>query len=214
MFKSRLFNSLRSYANLYFTIFIAILVLLFVDAIRDVHRFSRSHEEIDVQTNPQAEVQIHMKLFRAQRNFYIAGFSLFLWFVLRRMVTLLSKQATLQASSEAALKQAQSATDAAKKLMEEKDNKTNENKDVKPKVSTSVTSVVDAAVMSNEKQKELDKTLVELEKTRQELHKSNLDLEAMRKQAEATNKEYDRLLEEHSKLQDKCKSEGASKKED
>ena len=26
-----------------------------------------------------AEMQAHMRLFRAQRNFYISGFSLFLW---------------------------------------------------------------------------------------------------------------------------------------
>lgn len=30
-------------------------------------------------STPHAEVHAHMKQFRAQRNFYIAGFALFLW---------------------------------------------------------------------------------------------------------------------------------------
>ena len=50
------------------------------DAIRDVRRFSEAHEdEIDLRNNPGAEALLHMKLFRAQRNFYIAGFALFLF---------------------------------------------------------------------------------------------------------------------------------------
>lgn len=39
--------------------------------------------------------------------------------VLRRLVTLISKQATLQASHAAAIKQAQGASDQAKKLLDE-----------------------------------------------------------------------------------------------
>lgn len=33
---------------------------------------------MDLKNNPQAETLIHMKMFRAQRNFYISGFALFL----------------------------------------------------------------------------------------------------------------------------------------
>ena len=43
--------------------------------------------------------------------------------VLRRLVTLVNHQATLIAQSEAAQKQATSATDAAKRFMEESENK-------------------------------------------------------------------------------------------
>ena len=35
--------------------------------------------ETSLANNPNTVDHIHMKLFRAQRNFYIAGFSLFLW---------------------------------------------------------------------------------------------------------------------------------------
>lgn len=55
----------------------------FSDAIREVRKYS-ANDEVDLNTNPQAETLIHMKLFRAQRNFYIAGFALFLflWVIL------------------------------------------------------------------------------------------------------------------------------------
>ena len=51
------------------------------DAIRDVSRYTKSFVDLnDVGAQaPAAEVQFHMKLFRAQRNFYIAGFALFLF---------------------------------------------------------------------------------------------------------------------------------------
>lgn len=58
-----------------------------------------------------------MRLFRAQRNFYISGFSIFLTLVIRRLVTLLSSQAQLLAQSEASMRQAQSATTAARTLL-------------------------------------------------------------------------------------------------
>lgn len=58
-----------------------------------------------------------MRLFRAQRNFYISGFSIFLVLVIRRLVTLISSQAQLLAQSEASMRQAQSATTAARSLL-------------------------------------------------------------------------------------------------
>lgn len=58
-----------------------------------------------------------MRLFRAQRNFYISGFALFLSLVIKRLVTLISSLATMQAQSEAALKQATSATLTARDLI-------------------------------------------------------------------------------------------------
>lgn len=59
-------------------------------------------------------------MFRAQRNFYISGFALFLSLVIRRLVILISDQANLQAQSEASMRQAQSATTAAKSLLAQK----------------------------------------------------------------------------------------------
>ena len=40
-----------------------------------------------------AQMQMHMRLFRAQRNFYISGFALFLCLVIKRMVALISANA-------------------------------------------------------------------------------------------------------------------------
>lgn len=58
-----------------------------------------------------------MRLFRAQRNFHISGFSIFLVLVIRRLVILISSQAQLLAQSEASMRQAQSATTAARSLL-------------------------------------------------------------------------------------------------
>lgn len=79
----------------------------------------------------QLELQHSMRLFRAQRNFYISGFSIFLTLVIRRLVILISAQAQLLAQSEASMRQAQSASTAARSLLSQQ--KTNDDKDAKPK---------------------------------------------------------------------------------
>lgn len=79
----------------------------------------------------QLELQHSMRLFRAQRNFYISGFSIFLTLVIRRLVILISAQAQLLAQSEASMRQAQSATTAARSLLSQQ--KTNDDKDEKAK---------------------------------------------------------------------------------
>jgi len=49
-----------------------------LDGVRDVYRFSSPVTADEMRSNPAAETMLHLKLFRAQRNFYIAGFALFL----------------------------------------------------------------------------------------------------------------------------------------
>lgn len=49
------------------------------DAVREVQKYSGPEPMQDVKVNPNLYDHIHMKLFRAQRNLYISGFSLFLW---------------------------------------------------------------------------------------------------------------------------------------
>ena len=51
---------------------------LLSDGVRDVYRYSVPITAEELRSNPAAETMLHMKLFRAQRNFYIAGFALFL----------------------------------------------------------------------------------------------------------------------------------------
>ena len=52
--------------------------MLLIDGVRDVYRYSSPITAEEMRNNPAAETMLHMKLFRAQRNFYIAGFALFL----------------------------------------------------------------------------------------------------------------------------------------
>ncbi|XP_032065213.1 B-cell receptor-associated protein 31 isoform X2 [Thamnophis elegans] len=121
IFKSRLVHLLVIYGNTFFVVLIIILVLLFLDAIREIQKYDDVTEKVNLQNNPGAVEHFHMKLFRAQRNLYIAGFSLLMAFLLRRLITLISQHATTLASNEAFKKQAEGASDAAKKYMEEND---------------------------------------------------------------------------------------------
>lgn len=124
-------------------------------------------------------MQHSMRLFRAQRNFYISGFAIFLSLVIRRLIILISQQASLIANSEASMRQAQSATATAQTLM----------KDTKKTDGDSAGDNEKAALQ------ETIKTLKE------ELKREIKDKEALKSQAESLNREYDRLTGEYSKLQ-------------
>lgn len=192
IFNSRIFNAITAYANYYFMVFMLILVILFADAIRDVRNYSQALHVDENKITPNTETSLHMKLFRAQRNLYIAGFALFLFLVLRRLVVLINRQATLLAECEASKKQAESATAAAKRFMEDQENKTNESGDIRAT-------------------KEIEEAKAEIAKLKEKLNLSLTDLEAMKQQSEATSREYDRLLDEHAKLQEQVgKLEGTS----
>ncbi|XP_058873048.1 B-cell receptor-associated protein 31-like [Acipenser ruthenus] len=200
IFKSRLVKMVMAYGNTYFIVLILILVFLLIDACREVRKYSVT-EKVDLTNNPVAVEHIHMKLFRAQRNLYIAGFALLLWFLLRRLVTLLSQQASMVASNEAFRKQAEGASDAAKKYMEENERLQEELKEAgieAPEGGRKGPSVAE----ENQKLKvELKKLKEEFETTKKALQTSENDVKAIKKQAENLTKEYDRLLEEHAKLQ-------------
>ncbi|XP_058058378.1 B-cell receptor-associated protein 31 isoform X4 [Anopheles bellator] len=179
-FKSRFLAMLSRQAQTYFYLLLAVLVLFLLEAIREMRKYS-SNDHTHTETHLNVEMQHSMRLFRAQRNFYISGFAIFLSLVIRRLVSLISGQAVLLAQAEASMKQAQSATSAARSLMNQQ--KGDEKPDTK-------TKPVD----------ELKKKITELE---QELTKERKDKEAMKSQSESLNREYDRLTEEYSKLQKK-----------
>uniref|UniRef100_A0A673LRH0 Endoplasmic reticulum transmembrane protein n=1 Tax=Sinocyclocheilus rhinocerous TaxID=307959 RepID=A0A673LRH0_9TELE len=187
-FKSRLVTVITTYGNTAFIVIICILVFLLVDAFREIRKYSLT-EKVDLSNNPVAVEHIHMKLFRAQRNEYIAGFALLLCLLLRRLATLLSQQATLMASNEAFKKQAEGANDAAKKYMEENE-KLQEVRELCMKMPDHVTL----------------KTGVMMLKIQLSLQKSDSDVKAMKKQAENLTVEYDRLLEEHGRLESSWKN--------
>ncbi|XP_067579747.1 B-cell receptor-associated protein 31 [Pseudorca crassidens] len=199
IFKSRLVHLVVTYGNTFFVVLVVILVLLLIDAVREIRKYDDVAEKVNLQNNPGAVEHFHMKLFRAQRNLYIAGFSLLLSFLLRRLVTLISQQATLLASNEAFKKQAESASEAAKKYMEENDQ-------LKKEAAGGVKlDGRDAEVKVEEENRSLKADLQrlkdELAVNKQKLEKAENEALAMRKQSEGLTKEYDRLLEEHAKLQ-------------
>uniref|UniRef100_A0A452GTC7 Endoplasmic reticulum transmembrane protein n=1 Tax=Gopherus agassizii TaxID=38772 RepID=A0A452GTC7_9SAUR len=119
IFRSRLVQLVVTYGNTFFVVLIVILVLLLLDAVREIQKYDDVTEKVNLQNNPGAVEHFHMKLFRAQRNLYLAGFSLLL--LVRRLVTLISQQASLLASNAAFRKQAEGASDAAKRYMEDND---------------------------------------------------------------------------------------------
>ncbi|XP_023803998.1 B-cell receptor-associated protein 31-like, partial [Cyanistes caeruleus] len=90
------------------------------DALRETRKYSVGEREA-LSSSPAALEHFHMKLFRAQRNLYLAGFALLLSFLLRRLVTLISAQAALGASSQAFRKQAEGASQAARQYLEDND---------------------------------------------------------------------------------------------
>ncbi|XP_038603740.1 B-cell receptor-associated protein 31 [Tachyglossus aculeatus] len=197
IFKSRFVQLVISYGNTFFVVLIVILVLLVIDAVREIRKYDNVTETVNLQTTPGAMEHFHMKLFRAQRNLYIAGFSLLLSFLLRRLVTLISQQATLLASNEAFKKQAEGASDAAKKYMEENDKLKKE-----AGIDADTLDLKDADFTENKTLKaEVTRLSQELAATKKSLEKAENEALAMRKQSEGLTKEYDRLLEEHSRLQ-------------
>ncbi|XP_036389642.1 B-cell receptor-associated protein 31 [Megalops cyprinoides] len=201
IFKSRLVKAIMTYGNTYFMVSMAILVFLLIDAFREVRKYSVT-DKVDLSNNPVAVEHIHMKLFRAQRNEYIAGFALLLCLLLRRLATLLSQQATMIASNEAFKKQAEGASDAAKKYMEENEKLQEKLREAGIEVPEMGKKTGPGAEEENKALKaEMVKLKDELEATKKTLQKSNSDVRAMKKQAENLTVEYDRLLEEHAKLQ-------------
>ncbi|VDK81863.1 unnamed protein product [Litomosoides sigmodontis] len=117
-FKSRMVKTFEKHANVYFISSLCILLLLFADAIREVRKYAGEVAiEASIRHTADSENVVHMRLFRAQRNLYISGFALLLFLVIKRLIALLSRGALLEASAEAAMKQAESATKTAKSYM-------------------------------------------------------------------------------------------------
>ncbi|KAB7493961.1 B-cell receptor-associated protein 29 [Armadillidium nasatum] len=162
------------------------------DAIREMRKYSNELDEnkhADHGHHLDVEMQSHMRLFRSQRNFYISGFSLFLWVVLQRLTSLISRLAVAMAEKEAALRQAKSASDAASQML----------------------------ASDKKKEKVDDSATIELKELKEVNRKLQKENEAALKQAKSVSDEYDRLLKEHTALQEKfskLSNEEGSKKSD
>jgi len=171
LFKSRFLKAVEKQLIYYFYILVAILVLFFLDAIREMNKYSESNTQTEAShgAHLDQQMQAHLRLFRSQRNFYISGFALFLCLVIRRLTALITASATLEVEREAAMKQAQSATRAAESLMSE-----------------------DKGASDLEKK---------LEEKDEELKKALADVTSMKTQSLNLTQEYDRLMEEKDKLE-------------
>lgn len=145
LFKSRLFAMFKQHAEWYFYALLGIMCLLLIDAIREMRKYSHTPDSTYVHLD--SEMKGSIKLFRAQRNFYITGFAIFLSFVIRRLVSMLIIQDELSIKAEQIIKKAEAAVseaktvlantmqveeikklDELKNLMEEKENELKEDK--------------------------------------------------------------------------------------
>lgn len=188
LFKSRFLKGIENQFVYYFYVLVAILVLFFLDAVREMRKYSDEQITSDHAhgAHLDSQMQMHMRLFRAQRNFYISGFALFLCLVIRRLVSLISNNATLEVEREAAMKQAQSASRAAESLL-------------------------DSGSGDNKANTELEK---KLKTVQEELKTAQANVESMKNQSENLASEYDRLCEEKAKLERRLKIAGDGDKKD
>ncbi|KAJ2949403.1 hypothetical protein O0L34_g15317 [Tuta absoluta] len=111
-FKSRLFYMFQQHAAVYFYVLLGVLSLFLMDAVREMRKYSHSDERPHIHL--ASEIKGSVKLFRAQRNFYITGFAIFLAFVIRRLVTMLIIQDELTIKAEKIIKEAESTVQRAK----------------------------------------------------------------------------------------------------
>lgn len=191
---SNFMKALKNQARYYFMLVFVVLLIFLLDAVREMRKYSNADTHEHQHSHLDAEMQANMRLFRAQRNFYISGFTLFLSLVIRRLLILVSQQAQLIAQSEAAMKQAKGATAAARSFLNQKSSESEGAKDE----------------ITDEKVKSLEEKVANLEK---ELATAISDRDAVKSQAASVTKEYDRLLEEHRKVQKSISASGDKKRE-
>ncbi|KAF7665109.1 hypothetical protein LDENG_00155000 [Lucifuga dentata] len=193
VFKLRIWSSLASFWNKVFLTMIIILIVLFLDAVREVRKYSNPEIGKDAKLQPNIFDHMHMKLFRAQRNLYISGFAVFLWLVMKRVITLINQLATSSSTSAALQAQADHANQAAKKYEED-------NKLLKQTLMEGSGSKATAEGMELLR-KEVEKLRAELKTSGDALKSSLSEADMMKKQKDSLAREYDRLLKEHQELQ-------------
>jgi len=182
IFRSRIVRYLERYKHIFMYTLGGILVLLFLDSIRETQKYSSVDLSLGVTTQlpSQADTLIHLRLFRAQRNFYLSGFALFLALVIRRMVELIIHESQLIAAADASMRQATSASAVAEKYLQE--------------TGAIKTDAEGAAKID-------DRLAQECMELRKRLKAVEGDRDAMREQASGLKREYDRLMHDFDHLQ-------------
>ena len=132
LFKSNFLATFSKKSKSGIYLIIAVLLLVLLEAMRQVSKYTT--EKLDDEVALDVRMQHNMRLFRAQRNLYISGFTIFLVLVIKRLIALINEQSYLMANSEAALKQAKSVSIVARNLIsnnqEEVDNKKSDDKNI------------------------------------------------------------------------------------
>ncbi|MCI4389158.1 hypothetical protein PGIGA_G00094740 [Pangasianodon gigas] len=177
-----------------FLAMIIILIVLFLDAVREVRKYSGAQISKDSKTYTNMFDHVHMKLFRSQRNLYISGFALLLWLVMQRVIKLINQLAVATNTNSALHVQIEDANQAAKKYMVEIEQLKQALKDY--------TGDEKGAQEGNERlRNEVCQLKQELKMSAEALNKSKAEADAIKKQTEALAKDYDHLLENQKKLQ-------------
>ncbi|XP_060928931.1 B-cell receptor-associated protein 29 [Limanda limanda] len=193
IFHLRIWGFMAKFWYRVFITMIIILIVLFLDAVREVRKYSSKEHGTAAKLQPNMYDHLHMKLFRAQRNLYISGFAVLLWLVMKRVITLINQLATVSGTTAALQAQADNANRAAKKYSED-------NELLKKTLMGGKGDEASATGMELLKQ-ELEKLKEELKTTADALNKSQSESEVMKKQTDGLAREYERLLKEHQELQ-------------
>ncbi|KAI4815322.1 hypothetical protein KUCAC02_005471 [Chaenocephalus aceratus] len=204
IFQLRIWSCMSRFWNKVFLTMIIILIVLFLDAVREVRKYSAKDLGSDAKLQPNMFDHLHMKLFRAQRNLYISGFAVFLWLVMKRVVTLINQLASASGSTAALQLQADNANQAAKKCTED-------NELLKKTLMEGKGDKATAEGMELLR-KEVEKMKGELKTSEDAVKKSQSEADVMKKQTDGLAREYDRLLREHQELQNL--QDGETKKDD
>ncbi|TGZ64267.1 hypothetical protein CRM22_006472 [Opisthorchis felineus] len=183
-FKTGWVQQLAAFSTYYFNFFLVLLGLVLLEALRQVMNQRSAYETLKShpsELRPETESLYLMRMFRAQRNLYIAGFALFMWFVFRRLIRLISEHAQMSASQEASLKQAKNASAVAEQMLSSKGNGESE--------------------IVKRLKAELEDLKQRLQEEEESHETTKQDLVTMKKQATQTAQEYDRVATECQELQ-------------
>uniref|UniRef100_A0AC35TUI4 Aa_trans domain-containing protein n=1 Tax=Rhabditophanes sp. KR3021 TaxID=114890 RepID=A0AC35TUI4_9BILA len=99
VFNTRIIRDVLKHGRTIFYSTFVVLVLLFADAARECIKYSNLDEGLlaaqampevnTLKANIDMDSVVHMRLFRAQRNFYVSGFALVMFILNRRILTLI-----------------------------------------------------------------------------------------------------------------------------
>jgi B-cell receptor-associated protein 31 len=175
-------SSLVAQLQYFLKIMFVFVLILFLDSLN--RAFKGEHEHDAASTNPHSDTHFHMKVFRAQRNMYLTGFTVFMSLLLNRFINMVTQMSKIEEELATLKKMANNNANQALKML-------NDQKGGSDK----------------------DKKIEELEKQLEAAKKEALKAEAVVKQATNLSKEYDRLADRNNELEKKLQKELDNKKD-